>query len=74
MLKMLPVLFLTILSQFTVSSESWIVASATDVSKVETTLTNWIQSFFNLISDFSGVIIALLVFFILLRLLRLKRN
>ena len=74
MLKMLPVLFLTILSQFTVSAGSWIVASASDVSRVETSLTNWIQSFFNLISDFSGVIIALLVFFILLRLLKINHH
>lgn len=72
MIKLLPVLFL-LLSQFTVTAEDWIVASASDVSKVSDALTTWIWSFFNLLSDFSGVLIALLIFFVVLRLLKMRR-
>lgn len=69
MTKLLPVLFL-LLSQFTVTAENWIVASAWDVDKVNTALSTWIWSFFNLLSDFSWVIIALLIFFVVLSLIR----
>lgn len=72
MLKMLPVLFITLLSQFTVTAENWIVASAWDVDKVNTALSTRIWSFFNLVSDFSGVLIALLIFFVVLRLLKFR--
>lgn len=69
MTKLLPVLFL-LLSQFTVTAENWIIASAWDVDKVNTALSTWIWSFFNLLSDFSWVIIALLIFFVVLSLIR----
>ena len=69
MTKLLPVLFL-LLSQFTVTAENWIVASAWDVDKVNTALSTRIWSFFNLLSDFSWVIIALLIFFVVLSLIR----
>jgi hypothetical protein len=70
MFKRLLVLFITLLSQFTVTAENWIVASAWDVDKVNTALSTWIWSFFNLLSDFSWVLIALLIFFVVLSLIK----
>lgn len=74
MLKIIPVLILTLLTQFTVSAENWIVASSWDVAKVTDAVTTWIWSVFNLLSSFSGVLIALLVFFVVLHLLKINRN
>lgn len=74
MLKVLPVLFLTLLSQFTVSAENWIVASSWDVAKVTDAVSTRVWSVFNLLSSFSWVLIALLVFFVVLRLLKINTN